>query len=232
MSLSPPVPMLTRLFLGAAALFVLALPSASEATPLQVAYSEDSGQFPSVFASASTNRPTSLTYELTATPPAPVRLHWSVTCTVGNRTVGADSTSNPVGSPLSGSVPLTVDEPNSCDWQVSAAYVDLEQAGTIAVTLFAELRPEWVRCKSPSWSQAALLKVHDVPCGEAVRLVRQAVQRKPEEGYFVRIGSFYCSRARFHADEGARINCHDYPGRIKFQGLVKLRSSWLQEFRL
>lgn len=229
MSSSAPSSVLARFLAGAITLLTLIGPSASEAIPLQVASSEDSGQFPSVTAYVSTSRPSSLAYELTATPPASVKLHWSVTCRAGNRSVGTDSTLNPVSPPLAGGVPLTVGEPDSCDWQVNADYVDFDQVGTLAIRLLAEIRPEWVRCKGPSWSRAALLKVHDIPCGVATRLVRQAVQRRPGDGNFVRIGSFYCSRARFHDDEGARVNCYDSPGRLQFQGRLKVRSPWLSQ---
>lgn len=221
----------TPLLVSAALLLALALPSASEATIRQAAYSEDSGRFPSVSAYPSTGRPSALSYELTANPPMPVRLHWSITCRANSRSIGSEATLNPVSPPLTGSVPLTIDEPDSCDWSVSAEYVDFEQTGTLTLTLFAEIRPEWTRCAAPSWSRDASLKVRDIPCGRAGRIVKQALQKRPEDGNFLRVAPFYCSRARIKAGTGARVNCHDTPELIRFEGAVRLRSAWLRGVR-
>jgi hypothetical protein len=215
---------------GAVMLLGLMSLLASDAAARQVAYSEDSGAIPMVSAFLSTNRPSALSYELTATPPAPVKLRWSITCRANSRSIGNELTLNPSTPPLAGAVPLTDREPDYCSWSVDAEYVDFEQNGTLALKLFAEIRPEWTRCRSPSWSRSALLRTRDLPCGQASRIVREAIQRNPDEGSFVRLDSFYCSRVRRFGGEGAQISCNDLPERIKFIGRVKLQGAWLKGF--
>jgi hypothetical protein len=216
-----------RVIAGVAILIALAAPAASTAEVRQIAYSEDGGRFPDAFASPSTGRPSALSYELQANPPAPVKLRWRVTCRVHSRSVGTEQSLNPVSPPFTGAVPLTVEEPDYCSWSVDAEYADFEQTGTLMLTLFAEIRPEWTRCSSPSWSRGGSLKARDIACGQATRIVRQAIQKRPEDGNFVRVGPFYCSRARLFSNAGARVNCHNDLERVKFQGRVKLRSVWL-----
>jgi hypothetical protein len=216
-----------RFLTGVALPLVFTWLAASPASASQVATDENSGEFPAVSAAVSTDRPNSLSYELTAAPPAPVELSWSVNCRANGQSVTDESMLAPANPPLAGSVPLTVKEPEYCTWSVDAAYVDFEQTGTLVLRLFAETRPPWSRCASPSWSRAASLKARDIACGKAARTVQQAIQKASHNNSLVRIGEFLCSRARLFGGKGARVSCTHRLELIEFKGRVTLPSAWL-----
>lgn len=204
----------------------LVLWASSASAARQVAYSEDSGEFPFVYGSDYTERPTELTFQLRASPTAPVDVEWSITCYKGNRSVGRDFTHPSQTPPVFGTVPLTIERPDDCSWSGDASYTDFDQNGTLILQMFAEVRPFWITCAQPRWIKWGHLLAHDTGCGLAGRTARRAITQPPGQGSYVGSRGFDCVRST--PGRRVRLRCSRDEQELRFTGRPRFISEWMK----
>lgn len=84
-------------------------------------------------------RPKTITYRATLSPPAPAEIKGTVNCDRGRREVERDYM-QPTSASLTKQVPLTIRKPDECYVDLYLEYADYEQAGTLKLELFATKR--------------------------------------------------------------------------------------------
>lgn len=202
------------LFLAIGVVFAMASASAHAATH-EVASSTDSGSFASAYASASVDRASALSFEITGSPAAVLEVKASVSCYQDNKNVGQDLVIAPQAGPITGTFPLTVSRPDFCSISASASFQDYEQIGTISVRLFADQRPNWVPCGKPRYAKRGKLEAHEAGCGVARSVTTAAVNKPESEGHYLTVRGWNCSRSKIS------VRCTKDEATLLFRGKVK-----------